>query len=62
MLYGNTVTVRMTQMHHVTQYRAAYFLLAALDEPDFAAEPPTLTSQRPRRRKDTRPELSQNAP
>ena len=37
MLYGNTVTIQMTQTRHVTHRRAASLLLAALDEPDFSS-------------------------
>ena len=37
MLYCNTVTIQMTQTHHVTRRRAASLLLAALDEPDFSS-------------------------
>lgn len=62
MLYGNAVTIQMTQIPHVTQYRAASLLLAALDEPDFAAGPTTLNSQHPRRRRDTHSDHSQKAP
>ena len=63
MLYGNTVTIQMTQTRHVTHRRAASLLLAALDEPDFSSRttnPHQSTTSR--RRRDTRPDPSQKAP